>query len=258
MSHICSIRIFVVFKIYKNSITINCINMNTYTTLKKRYKNGAHAKRYFTKFIKTKEGCGIFESQELGNLLSFHPRQKVPANTQRFKVQLCRKYKTPVLYFINADNEFQTVSYISCISNLYRRNGPTYTICQMKNPTNQERASAFRDVIHNSVKDFYKKNSKFAQCKKCGNQDINSLQVDHDKIPFACILDEFLSVRDIQLCNVNIIQKSNVDYQCIDSRINLEEWFQFHEQRANYVFLCKSCNATKGSSGYNYQTAKNG
>ena len=154
------------------------------------------------------------------------------------------------LNFIDGD-VLDTVSYISCVTNIFRRSGPTFSERTNRGMTDQERASAFREAVFESKRVFWTEHRPVSRCNNCGHQE--NLQVDHDNRSFSLILDTFLARLGMKLSDVKVIRKENVNYMCVDERIDMQGWFDFHEEHKDYILLCKSCNASKGSSGYVYR-----
>jgi hypothetical protein len=78
------------------------------------------------------------------------------------------------------------------------------------------------------------------ECERC--KSTKFLQVDHKSIPFNTIFEEWFE------------QNPNVDTgtghnQIGHNLINLQDlnsWLDYHNQRADYQILCRSCNASKG------------
>jgi 5-methylcytosine-specific restriction endonuclease McrA len=78
------------------------------------------------------------------------------------------------------------------------------------------------------------------ECEYCGNTD--NLQVDHKTTPFSSMFEEWFE------------QNPNVDTgtglkQIGHNLIKPEEfdsWIEYHDARADYQILCRSCNASKG------------
>ena len=56
--------------------------------LKKLYKNCKSMQTHFTKVVNSKVGNGVFECQELCDILTYHPDHKVPVNVRRFQVMV--------------------------------------------------------------------------------------------------------------------------------------------------------------------------
>ena len=68
------------------------------------------------------------------------------------------------------------------------------------------------------------------------------LTVDHRYIPFVMIAKSFIDTEpNIEITNDN----KGIGWVIKDPNI-LKAWQHFHEERANYQILCRSCNSTKG------------
>ena len=100
------------------------------------------------------------------------------------------------------------------------------------------RTPAMRSAIQYQIDAFRKQWAPL--CVHCGAT--NDLTVDHRYIPFVMIAKSFMDTEpNIEITNDN----SGIGWVIKDPNI-LKAWQHFHEERANYQILCRSCNSAKG------------
>lgn len=88
----------------------------------------------------------------------------------------------------------------------------------------------------------YRLNNQNRICVKCGCDQ--NIEVDHI-YPFKLIVDEFIKKNKIQLEEI----KYKKDFMFRDNFRDLdlkEKFIEFHRQKAEYQYLCKTCNLKKG------------
>lgn len=227
---------------------------STYGAIKARYRTAAECKTAMTVLVgrhAARHGSGLFQDDTLRGLMAFHPERKVPAAVRGFRVMADDKFGKHVLHFVDARGRSDTVSYISCVTNVFRRKGPQFSSASA-GADRQEVANAFRDATFDGArKAFYNQHhDERASCHCCDGQ--RGLQVDHCGDPFAKILDDYLSERGLRLDDICAERVSNVTCAIVDPRIDLREWLAYHDARAQFVFLCGPCNSRKGSGGYRH------
>lgn len=77
-------------------------------------------------------------------------------------------------------------------------------------------------------------------CEKCGAMD--DLTVDHAGQPFTDIASDFLA-----MFPVVVLKDTDGAGGIIADDILLQAWQQYHDKRAVYALLCRSCNSAKGA-----------
>lgn len=78
------------------------------------------------------------------------------------------------------------------------------------------------------------------ECEYC--KTTKQLQVDHKSLPFNVIFEEWYQQNPNVDTGTGINQ---IGHNLINSQ-DLNSWLDFHNQRADYQILCRSCNASKG------------
>ena len=86
----------------------------------------------------------------------------------------------------------------------------------------------------------------FGTCENCFKDD--KLDIDHFKIPFSKILDDFLLLNDLDLLKTSI-QEEKTRYKIIDIELK-NKWIKYHDEKVIYKCLCKTCNCSLGDYGY--------
>lgn len=91
-------------------------------------------------------------------------------------------------------------------------------------------------------------NSFHGECSNCKiiTKDITT---DHYPIPYKKILDDYIKEKNITLSNVEIFENEQNEMRIKNKNI-AEEWSTYHDNKASYRLLCKSCNSHFGSYGY--------
>jgi len=200
------------------------------------------AMAYIAKFLKTKKLNEPFQS-DLLKALMMHSPKKPTTKILSFSRRPMPPYNTPCLTILTKSYEVVTVSWRQCVEKLYG----TY------NPERNKKLrilQAFREDVAFSPKMMHAKGcfhlGKCSGCDKLGH-----LHIDHDVKPFAQILDEFLQHKRIKLLNVKVNYQSKP--LTLQSPSLSQAWVEWHDHHATLIGLCKSCNCSKGSSGYKHK-----
>lgn len=135
------------------------------------------------------------------------------------------------------------VSWLNCLRNLYGK---------FDNTKNRRKMiiSAFRMelTLHSKLLEAAKTRFSVGACATC--QKEVKLHIDHDVKSFAQILDEFMIHIGKKIVDVKLNYTRNpVRLRC---KRTAREWVDWHDQHATLIGLCRTCNSSKGSSGYKY------
>ena len=65
---------------------------------------------------------------------------------------------------------------------------------------------------------------------------------------FQQILDDFIQKQSITFSKLEVYENNNL-YEFTDKKI-VEDWINFHDEKAEYRVLCPSCNMSLSSYGY--------
>tara|TARA_R100001440_G_scaffold16888_1_gene28624 strand:- start:4361 stop:4999 length:639 start_codon:yes stop_codon:yes gene_type:complete len=200
--------------------------------------NSIKERREFVRNHLKKIGFGLYsieteEAQILLELLKFHPSKS------NFPVRFFEVLPNPInkksfhINLVKEDGFKCGFSWSSC--------------CRLERFKNEKRnyynefCTACRSSISEDTYNYFLNNeNRF--CMKCGNDE--NIEVDHI-YPFKFIVDEFIKKNKIQLEEI----KYKKDFIFRDSFRDLdlkERFYNFHKLKAEYQYLCKTCNLKKG------------
>jgi len=123
-----------------------------------------------------------------------------------------------------------------------REDFPSWNKAIVAKPVDAKRRQDVAQACRAAIAPLMSEIRQFAEeCECCSNTD--NLQVDHKTIPFNTLFEEWFE------------QNPNVDTgtglkQIGHNLIKQEEfdsWIEYHDARADYQILCRSCNASKGN-----------
>lgn len=214
---------------------------------KKKYKNMSNAKKIITSFIKNQVENVRFNNEDIELLIKLHPTKNT-GEIEYLTVMKRPPYNQTSLYYKSKGKVLDDVSYILCLKVIFDK----YDV-NKHNIDNIMRG--FRDSISQSKKkDFYTKNiitddynQKVGICELCSKQ--GKIEIDHKNKPFQQILDEFILKNSLILDNIKAFQNGNNYYEIIDKDIE-KKWIDYHDDIAQFRFLCRNCNGLVGMSGY--------
>jgi len=106
---------------------------------------------------------------------------------------------------------------------------------------------AFRDVIGNTKRKEFFLNLTSNICQQCENT-IDILHIDHHRITFQQILDEFLAENGIHFASIEVYENNN-EYEFQDKDLQ-RRWIKYHDNKAIFKALCRKCNLMNGRYGY--------
>ena len=209
--------------------------------LKTEFKNLSQGTKKITSII-TNQNINIpFHDDLLEQLVNCHPTKGKIRDIDYLIVRIRPPYNKKALYIKNKDDEKEDdVSYKNCLRNLFGKfnNGKD----------NYDRIlQAFRDTISETKRKDFFLNSNYKHCQDCGLS--NAINIDHFELPFQEIVDKFIFENNIDFCRIKVFENSSNLYEFEDKKLQ-QEWVQFHDEKAKFQFLCKSCNSSNGSYGY--------
>jgi hypothetical protein len=210
--------------------------------LKKKYKNLTQGTKILTLIITTKPIDTPFRDNDIELLIKQHPNEKKIKNIEYLIIRIRPPYNQPALFIKNIDNDKEDdVSYKSCLKNLFGKYD--------REENNKDRIlRTFRDSISNSKKKNYFLFNYDNGCENCSSFD--NINIDHYNLSFQKILDNFLSSNsNIKFLSLKVFENANNIFEFEDKNIT-EKWIEYHDSRATFRILCKSCNSSNGSYGY--------
>ena len=220
--------------------------------IQRRCKNMTTAKNYVRNILSKYLPNQIIENIIIKELVKYHPTKKINVDkVEWFKIKIRPPYNKPALFFKYKNNEKEDdISWHLCIKNLYGK-------YKYKKEHEANIKQAFRNESHKGTKrqyffnNIYTNNNKLVG--KCFNKDCGILTekitVDHYPIVYQKILDDFIVKENIKLHDVDIYEDENNEIRISDKNL-ASKWLDYHDNIAQYRFLCKSCNSHFGSYGY--------
>lgn len=201
-----------------------------------------HARKYMATFLKKKAVGVPFQDTTLAQLLLQNPGRKFKGFLY-FARKTMPPYFRPCLTVTMPDLTVHIVPWATCLQHLYGHHKPE----QVKK---LRAIRAFREEISTSPK-MQEARRKFnvGKCEGCFKK--TKLHIDHDVVPFAQLLDEFLESKKLELCKVSIDFRAR-PYKLMSRKL-AADWVRYHDDNATLQGLCKSCNCVKGSGGYRHK-----
>jgi hypothetical protein len=186
-----------------------------------------------------------FQSELLTETLYYHPRQdKIKGKIQYLEVRLSNYGERTLFY--KDDNGIDSISWVQCIKHgLGLKLGDT---------SRADITNAFRQAIISDIQKYQRLNTfgdkgRCASCLevyslKSSSDTSNHIQVDHIE-PFSDILSDFLKQQGISMESVQIDKTYNI-CTLLNTRLH-DDWVDYHNNRARYQLLCKTCNLKKSN-----------
>lgn len=196
------------------------------------------AQRTVKKILKDIKTNQNFQNDELRALMGFHPHRKI-VKFDHFCKTFVPPFFRPSLAVVT-NGEVKPVSWNKCLRNLYGKHDP-------KQVKRDRIIQAFREEICQSPC-MVQAREKFSTGKCAGCSKKTKLHIDHDVLPFAQIMDEFLESKKLDMMTITLNYKEKPFV--FKSRKLATEWVAWHDEHATLLGLCKICNSSKGSSGY--------
>jgi len=217
-----------------------------------KYKTMTQAKKRIRSIINNVEINKEFLNDELISLLLHHPDRRV---TKKEDVEyLVVKYhqqwiSTRALYIKTKGREEDSVSWNHCIRNLFGKfDNQKRSLKHIQQAFREEiEGTSRREYFYTKLDDVEKKGlSWHGTCEQCKVRGI--ITSDHKTYPFKMILRDFLNQEQKKMDDVRVHDVDGV-YRIVD-RDFADKWITFHDEKAEWQFLCHSCNSHNGTYGY--------
>jgi hypothetical protein len=218
--------------------------------LKKKCSNMTQANRYIGNIIKNIRNEEIIEDIIIKELVKYHPTKNIDLNKiEWLKIKSRPPFNKPALYYKYKDSIFEDdISWKLCIRNLYGKyNNNEEYINNVK--------KAFRNESHIGTKKKYfinnitiENNIFFGKCNNC-NIKTENITTDHYKLSYKEIFNNFIKINKINLCSIEIYENEHNEIRLKDHLL-ASKWLKYHDNKAIYRLLCRSCNSHFGSYGY--------
>lgn len=211
-----------------------------------------HAKKRVRSIINNVEINKEFLNDELINVLLHHPDQRVQKkeNVEYLLVKYHHQWiSTRSLYIKTKGNEEDSISWNHCIRNMFGKfDNRKRTLKHVKQAFRQEvEGTSRRDFFYTKLDDVEKiGTSWYGTCEQCKTRKI--ISSDHKGYPFKMILKDFLNLEQKKEEDVSVHDDNGLHR--ISNRELAKKWVKFHDDKAEWQFLCRSCNSKNGSYGY--------
>jgi hypothetical protein len=209
--------------------------------LKKYFKNITQGRKNVTQIIRNTPLNEPFRHAEIESLLEYHPHEGKITEIDYLIVKIREPYNQPALYFKNKGCIIEDdCSYVQCMTNLFGKH-------DVQKAKIERIIHTFRDSTSMTAKKTYYIEHLYAGCVACGTHD--NLAVDHYPVSFQQILDEYISENNIQVLDLDVRENDEHIWEFLDDTVR-DSWVQYHDGRATFRILCKSCNSSGGAYGY--------
>ena len=213
--------------------------------LKEKCKNMTQANKFIGNIMKLKKNEEIIEDKIIRDLIKYHPTKTIDINNiEWLKMKIRQPFNTLALFYKYKNSEIEDdISWKLCIRNLY---GKYNHDKENLNDIN----SAFRNESHLGTKKQFLVNNTILNTLICNNcKDTENITTDHYKISYKEILDNFIKLNNINLCDIMIFEDKNNTIRIKDEDL-ASKWLLYHDSKADYRLLCRSCNSKFGCYGY--------
>lgn len=217
-----------------------------------KYKNMTDAKKRIRSIINKVGVNKEFMNDELINVLLHHPDKRVRRreDVEYLVVKYHPKWTSSRCLCIKIKGrEEDDISYVNCIRNIFGKfKKQEKDLKKVQEAFRQEiEGTSRREYFHSKLDEVEKIGlSWHGICEQCKTKGV--ITSDHKTYPFKMILRDFL--------NQEQIKEEHVQVHYVDgwSRIKDKEfaskWIKFHDDKAEWQLLCRSCNSHNGSYGY--------
>jgi hypothetical protein len=210
-------------------------------------ENITKGKTYITNLLKRYKENDIVKDDIIKNLLIYHPIKPINASDIEYLV-MKKKIEYNVLslhYKLKNDENISDISYVNCIRNLFGQ-------YDSKADKRIRVTKAFRlEINDNKRLEFLENNTELNSnnrrvgiCDNC-NKKSTYIAVDHYKLSFKELMTTFIDIMKLDILSIEISD----NYKLIDREL-ADKWLIYHDTRAVFRILCRSCNGHFGS--YNY------
>ena len=180
-----------------------------------------------------------FNDDFLEELITHHPTKKI-SNIEYLMIKPHEIYRSRCLYFKRHNYPEDNVSYKLCIQNVFGQYSDS-------NNTKANKISSFRNAISNTKRAEFQSNLKSNCCEDCGILH-SKPHIDHYKISFKQILEQFLYQSDLKIEEIKTYYK-NSQHHISDLQLK-HNFIEYHDELVTYKLLCPDCNIAHGTYGY--------
>jgi hypothetical protein len=198
----------------------------------------------YTRNIINSKGLGNIVKEDeqfkfFSDLLQNHSEyiQKSGVGVESFVIQSNFLYPQHFeMRLIRTDNTTETFSWKHC--------------CEFKpRPALENLTKAMREAVSDTIKAFRK--TQDMRCMICEYKSLypKDFAVDHHKIPFQVLRDDFIKITTISIPTV--LGRKDLTNETIfnqDEILFRNEWKKYHDDKATFQMLCNSCNSKKSNT----------
>ena len=207
--------------------------------LKNLFETFNNGRKMITARLKNYNMYSKFNDELIENLLRNHPTKKI-SNIEYLIIKPHEIYRSRTLYFKQPNQAEDNVSYKLCIQNIFGQ-------YSTEKNTKANKISSFRNSISNTKRAVFYSNLKSKCCEECGILH-SSPHIDHYKIPFKHILEQFLHQSNLEIQNIETYYK-NSQHHIADISLK-NEFIDYHDEIVEYKLLCPECNIRNGTYGF--------
>lgn len=183
-------------------------------------RNYLNSKMYFK---------GIPDNEEWKTLLSWHPTY----GSRMSEIKLVRVCKSRINQSVQLKislngRRFFTISWHACV----------------KPPAPATLSDAMREAIVCQPRAWKRSQKHSHICATCGSNQ--NIQVDHKVVPFQDIMDGFMALGHTAPESTDWSYNPKTHAPRLPKGLFVQHWQRYHKERAQYQFLCRSCNSQKG------------
>ena len=214
--------------------------------LKQICSNMTNAKKYIRSVINSLKEGELIKNKYIIELVKYHPSKQIDINKVAWlKMKKRPPYNKLALFYKYYDNTKEDdISWILCITNLFGK-------YDRNKEYENDVKTAFRNESHfGSKKQYFIDNTDITNNEftgECNNCKITTTDIttDHYPIPYKKIFDTFINDKGLRLCDFDIFENEQFEIRFKD-RDFADEWLNYHDDKATYRLLCKSCNSHFG------------
>jgi len=173
-------------------------------------------------------------------LVKHHPTKKITNVEYLFMDKRPPFNGISLFYKSNDSHKIDDISYVICIKNLFGK-------FKISKQYTDDVKTAFRNEIVNGTRKTYYLSNQNDKCAHCCKHT-GDITVDHYPTPYKDIFDDFMSTNNIVMNSVDIYE-NECNSILLSDHLLKTDWVRYHDTRATYRMLCRTCNSKFGAYG---------
>jgi hypothetical protein len=219
------------------------------SSLKSKLKNITAGKVYIANILQHYNEDDDINHPDVIELLSYHPTKHITKDTIEYlKLKVRKPFNKLALFYKYRHGVIEDdISYILCIKNLFGK-------YNRDKQYEEDVMSAFRNESHvGTKKKYFIDNTSIENdvfigvCNNC-KRKTKDITTDHHILPYKQIFQDFLKQEGVILLDVDILENEQNEIRIKDIQLAMK-WREYHDSKAQYRLLCKSCNSHFGAYG---------